>query len=125
MTKTRAPRHRADARGAGRGVFGHPTRSEAGSQQLVAGPGQRLIPAPLVSILRKRFPRLVGGVIENDDVYLCVPDRRGRPEAWRYRASPEFMTAVRVAESGLDNLLTLIGPDGFKLTLEVPEEDRP
>jgi len=56
MTKKKAPRHRADAEGAGRGVFGdrgHPTRN-AGRSQLVAGPGQRPVPAvdPTTALLR-------------------------------------------------------------------------
>jgi len=95
------------------------TRS-AHAIQPVAGPGQRLIPAPIVNMLRSRFPRIIGGVIEGD-VYLLMDRPR---EAIRYRASAEFMTAVPVAESGIDNFMTLCGPKGFQMELLVPEKRR-
>src|SRR5262249_9011551 len=92
----------------------HP-KSTAFESQPVAGSGQPLVPAPIMSMLRRQFPRLVHGVIEGDDVFLAMTDRKGRLEAVRYRASAEFLTAVRVADSGLDNHLTLCGKGGFKI----------
>jgi len=128
MTKKEAPRHR------GHGAKGAGTKSSLTTDILpqdadqfhpVAGPGQRLVPAPIVNMLRNRFPRIIGAVIEgDDDVYLLMPDRKGRElEALRYRASAEFMTAVRVADSGLDNLLMLVRSNGFSMTLLPPSED--
>ena len=110
MTKRRAPRHLADAKGAGRAAFGdraHLTQNHTGSKlplprvaqgdriEMFAGPGQRLVPAQILNMLRKKFPRLIGAVIENgDEVYLGIVDKKGRLEAWRYRASPEFLTRL-------------------------------
>jgi hypothetical protein len=85
------------------------------------GPGQRLIPAPIVCALQDQLPQLIFGMIEGEDVFLLFADRPN--EVVRYRASAEFMTAVRVAESGVENFRTLIGPNGFKINLLVPEED--
>jgi hypothetical protein len=86
----------------------------------------REIPAPIMNMLRQRFPRLLHGLIADngDDVYLILPDRRGQPEAVRYRAGDDFKTAVRVADSGLGNLRTLC-TGGFPMTLlPIPPEDR-
>jgi hypothetical protein len=94
----------------------------------VAGPGQRLIPALIMGILQERFPRLIHGVIENgDEVYLVMTGRRGRPPiAVRYLASPEFLTACRVADSDPsgNNLKTLCGTSGFHLMLYAPRTRR-
>ena len=77
-----------------------------------------------MAMLRKQFPRLLAGNIEGDDVYLLMMDDKGQPhEAVRYVASPEFMTAVRVCDSGLDNLDMLCGEKGFKFTLLAPRDD--
>ena len=95
MTKKNAPRHRGhDAKGAGGVVFGdrrHLTQNQAGSKsprhrvaqgdriEVFAGPGQRLVPAPILNMLRKKFPRLIGAVIENgNDVYLLIANKKGR-----------------------------------------------
>jgi hypothetical protein len=142
MTKTKAPRHRGhDAKGAGGVVFGdraHLTQNQTGSKsprprvaqgdrivEVLAGPGQRLVPAPILNMLRKKFPRLIGAVIENgDDVYLLIADKKGRlRESVHYVADDDFLTAVRVAESGLDNLLMLIGPNGLRVTLHPPQDE--
>jgi hypothetical protein len=83
----------------------------------------RPIPEPIVNALRQHFPRLLLGDIEGDDVYLLMTDKRGRPHhAVRYIAGPSFMTAVRVCESGLDNLLMLCGETGFRLELLTPAQ---
>jgi len=64
--------------------------------------------------LRRRFPRLLHGVIEGGDVYLLMADCKGQPgEAIHYRAWPEFRTAIRVFDSGVDNFDLLCGEDGF------------
>jgi hypothetical protein len=74
--------------------------------------------------LKQQFPRLLAGDIDGDDVFLLMADKKGRPHhAVYYIASPNFKTAVRVADSGLDNLLMLCGQDGFKLQLLPPEDD--
>jgi hypothetical protein len=84
------------------------------------GPGQRLIPAPIMCAMQDQFPQLIHGMIEGEDVFLLFADR---PDAViRYRASAEFMTAVRVAESGVENFWTLVGPGGFKMMLLAPED---
>jgi hypothetical protein len=68
--------------------------------------------------LKEAFPRLLAGDIDGDDVYLLMADESGRPgDAVHYIASPDFQTAVRVADSGLENLLMLCGEDGFRLRL--------
>ena len=141
MKENNAPRHRGhDAKGAGGVVFGdrrHLTQNQAGSKsprhrvaqgdriEVFAGPGQRLVPAPILNMLRKKFPRLIGAVIENgDDVYLLIADKKGRlRESVHYVADDDFLTAVRVAESGLDNLLMLIGPNGLRVTLHPPQDE--
>jgi hypothetical protein len=100
------------------------TKDRKQQPRFVAGPAQRHIPAPLMNVLREQFPQLIHGVLEGEDVFLVMADKKGRPrEAVHYRASAEFMTAVRVAESGVDNLLMLIGRSGFKMTLLAPEID--
>jgi hypothetical protein len=82
---------------------------------------QRSIPIPIMNVLRRHFPRLMHGVIEGDNVYLVMTNKVGQHhEAIHYRASPEFMTAVRVAESGVDNLKMLFGEAGFQMGLLVP-----
>lgn len=84
----------------------------------------RPVPEPIIHALRRHFPRLLLGDIEGDDVYLLMADKRGRPHhAVRYIAVPSFMTAVRVCESGLDNLLMLCGETGFGLELRAPAQN--
>jgi hypothetical protein len=85
---------------------------------------QRQIPEPLVIMLRERFPKLLDAFLEGEnDVYLLMADKRGRPHhAVHYIASPAFMTAVRVCDSGLDNLATLVEGGGFEMTLLAPEQ---
>jgi hypothetical protein len=52
-----------------------------------------------------------------------MANKKGRPHhAVRYVASPSFMTAVRVADSGLDNLEMLCGQTGFEVTLLAPAQ---
>jgi hypothetical protein len=143
MTKKRAPRHLADAKGAGSAglddrAYPNQKRDESKSPfadhvaqgdrivEVLAGPGQRLIPAPIMHILSRQFPRLVCGTIENDnDVYLGIVDKKGRLEAWHYRASPEFLTACRVADSDPtgNNLAMLCGPKGLHMTLFPPRDE--
>jgi hypothetical protein len=84
---------------------------------------QRSIPEPLVNMLREQFPRLLDAVLEDkNDVYLLMADKKGRPHhAVHYVAGPSFMTAVRVCESGLDNLAVL-WEGGFEMTLHPPAQ---
>jgi hypothetical protein len=85
----------------------------------------RAIPEPLILALREQFPRLIQGEIEGDDVYLLMADDKGRPaEAVHYVAGAEFMTAVRVCDSGLGNLKMLCGEAGFPMSLHPPERGR-
>jgi hypothetical protein len=86
----------------------------------------RPIPDPIMLMLKQRFPGLLMGDIDGDDVYLLMAKKNGQPQRHcvRYLASPNFKTAVRVADSGLDNLLMLCGKDGFRLDLLVPEEEQ-
>jgi hypothetical protein len=84
------------------------------------------IPEPNVNALRRQFPRLLLGEIEGDDIYLVMADDRGRPhEAVHYVATPNFMTAVRVCNSGGDNFEMLCGEIGFEMTLLAPRSLRP
>jgi hypothetical protein len=87
-------------------------------------PNTRSIPSPIMVALKKQFPRLLAGDIEGEDVYLLMADDKGEPfEGVRYIASPEFLTAVRVYDSGIDNFLMLVGkPGGFKMPLLAPED---
>lgn len=83
---------------------------------------ERSIPEPIMLVLRERFPRLLQGEIEGEDVYLLMSDSKGQPHhAVRYIASPEFLTAVRVADSGLANLEMLASGD-FTMTLLAPNQ---
>ena len=83
---------------------------------------QRPVPVLLVNMLRERFPRLLQADLDGEDVYLLMGDKKGRPHhAIRFVADDNFMTAVRVAESVLDNLAMLWG-DGFKMTLHPPAQ---
>jgi fructose 1,6-bisphosphatase len=84
----------------------------------------RPIPELLTIVLKEQFSGLFAGDIDGDDVYLLMADRKGRPHhAVHYIASPDFQTAVRVADSGLDNLLMLVGKDGLNFQLLVPQDD--
>lgn len=85
----------------------------------------RPIPEVLMDALRKQFPRLLMGDIDGDDVYLLMAKKNGQPQrhCLRYLADDNFKTAVRVADSGLDNLLLLCGKDGFKLQLLAPDDE--
>ena len=78
----------------------------------------RPIPEILIELLRKQFPGVRMGDIEDDDVYLLMPDGY----AYHYLAGEDFKTAIRVADSGIENLRTLVQGHGFKLTLLAPEE---
>jgi hypothetical protein len=61
--------------------------------------------------------------IDGKDVYLLMGDKRGQPHhAVHYIADANFLTAIRVAESGLDNLAMLCGDGGFKMNLLVPAQ---
>jgi len=73
----------------------------------------RRVPEPFVIMMREKFPKLLDAVLEGEnDVYLLMgppTNKRGRPHhAVHYIASPGFLTAVPVADSGPDNLLMLI-----------------
>jgi hypothetical protein len=87
---------------------------------------RRPVPDPIMIALRRNFPRLVHAEIEGEnDIYLLIADKRGRPHhAVHYVASPSFMTAVRVAESGLNNLLMLVEKGDFKIELLAPAQDQ-
>jgi hypothetical protein len=84
----------------------------------------RPIPNPIMQMLKQQFPNLLLGDIDGDDVFLLMAKKNGQPQHYctRYLASPNFKTAVRVADSGFDNLLMLCEKDGFRLDLLVPEE---
>jgi hypothetical protein len=61
--------------------------------------------------------------MEGENVLLLMADDKGRPdEAVHYVASPGFMTAVRVWDSGSDNLEMLCGDTGWELGLFAPAE---
>jgi hypothetical protein len=84
----------------------------------------RAIPEPLILLLRKQFPKLITGNMEGDNVYLLMADDKGQPDvAVHYVAGPEFMTAVRVYESGGANLEMLCGEEGFCLALAPPARE--
>ena len=83
----------------------------------------RTIPEPIINALRRQFPRLLTGEIEGDDVYLLMVDAKGTPrQAIHYIAGADFMTAMRVCDSGIDNFVTLCGEEGFHLTLLSPRD---
>jgi hypothetical protein len=84
---------------------------------------QRPVPDPIVNMLRERLPKLLYAVLEGEnDVYLLMANKKGLLDhAVHYVAGPSFMTAVRVCESGLDNLAMLWG-DGFEMTLHPPAQ---
>jgi hypothetical protein len=82
------------------------------------------IPEPLVIALQDQFPGLLAVDLEGTDVFLLMGDEKGEPShAVRYQASEEFLLAVRVGRSGLDNLLMLVGEGGLQLSLLAPEDD--
>jgi hypothetical protein len=86
----------------------------------------RPIPEPIMNAMRRHLPRLFAGWIDGDDVYLQMVDDEGQPEnrVVRYRASPEFKTAVRVCDSGAaENIKALFGaPGGWDMKLLPPEQ---
>jgi hypothetical protein len=78
------------------------------------------LPEVILHMLREQFPRLLTADIDGKDVYLLMGDKRGRPKhAIHYIADHNFAIAVRVAESGPDNLAMLCG-DGFQMKLLAP-----
>jgi hypothetical protein len=83
----------------------------------------REIPEPLILALREQFPRLITGNMEGDNVYLLMADDKGQPgHAVHYVAGPEFMTAVRVYDSGLANL-EMLAKTGFAMSLHPPARE--
>jgi len=84
----------------------------------------RPVPPPLVNALRRQFPKLLDAFLEGENnVHLLMADKRGRPHhVERYIADPAFLTAVRVADSGLDNLRMLVQGGGFQMTLEASRQ---
>lgn len=89
--------------------------------------GGRPLPKPIINALREGFPLLVDGIIKGDDVFLIMPmplpDDQEALTATHYIASPEFLTAVRVAESGGDNL-EILCEGGFEMLLLAPPSGR-
>jgi len=83
----------------------------------------RAIPEPIMNALWRQHPDAVQGYIEGDNVYLIMADAKGRPdEVVRYIASPDFMRAVRVYDSGIENFRRLCGEEGVSLTLLAPDQ---
>jgi hypothetical protein len=86
--------------------------------------GGNPLPQPLINALKRSFPGLVHGVIKGNDVFLIAPMplSGGNQEALvatHYIASPEFLTAVRIAESDEYNLKILCEA-GFEMMLRAP-----
>jgi len=82
----------------------------------------RDIPEPIMNMLRKHFPRLLAGEISGKDVLLIMGDEKGRPRRGvHYIASEEFLTAIRVFDSGWKNFLTLVEGGGYQMTLLPPD----
>jgi hypothetical protein len=71
----------------------------------------------------RNFVACFDGEIEGEDVYLLMADAKGRSHhAVHYVASPDFMKAVRVCDSGIENFDRLCGEEGFELTLLSPSQ---
>jgi len=85
------------------------------------------VPPIILEWLRDEHPGLLTVDLEGeDDVYLLMetyppPPQEGPPfvHSVHYIAGPSFLTACRVAESGVDNLRTLV-TGGYSMELLVP-----
>jgi hypothetical protein len=82
------------------------------------------LPEVLVRVLQEQFPQLLAADLDGKDVVLLMPDEKGELVAFHYIATDDFLMAVRVAESSLDNLATLCCGEGdFDMRLLPPEPD--
>jgi len=60
---------------------------------------------------------------EGEDIYLLMADAKGRSRhAVHYVASHDFMKAMRVCDTGIENFDRLWGEKGFELTLLSPSQ---